>query len=141
MSVLSVVENIVSEYGTRDPYVIADKCGILVCEENLGSLNGYYCTAFGIRSIHINRNLSDMMKKITCAHEIGHAHLHHQLNVNVMLENTLMLKGKYEKQANLFASCLIFPDEVLKEYEGYSCEEIASALEVPPYIISLRNKI
>lgn len=138
MNILSVVENLVEKHGTRNPFTIADKCGVYVYCESLGTVNGYYNTAFGVKSIHINEKLSQKMKELTCAHELGHAIMHPNLNINFMTQKTFMLPGKYEQQANLFASYLLFPPDVLKEYEGFSVKEIASILEVPQRIISIR---
>jgi len=141
MNVLSVVEKLVEKHGTRDPFSLADKCGFFVCVEDLGTVNGYYCTAFGVKCIHINERLSQKMRELTCAHEIGHAIMHPELNINFMTKSTYLLKEKYEQQANMFASLLLFPHDVLKQYEGFSTEEIASILEVPPHIIEIRQRL
>lgn len=138
MKPLSVVNSLVSKYGTRDPFELADKLCIYVFFENLGSINGYYSTAFGIKIIHINEKLSLKMRELTCAHELGHAVMHPRLNIEFMHQNTHVVEEKYEKQANLFASHLLFPDEVLMEYEGYSAKEIASLLEIPCHILTMR---
>ncbi len=138
MKTLSTVNYLVSKYGTRDPYELADKLSIYVFFENLGSINGYYSTAFGIKLIHINEKLSHKMRELTCAHELAHAVLHPNLNIEFMHHSTHMLEARYEKQANLFASYLLFPDELLMQYEGYSAREIASFLEMPEHIITMR---
>lgn len=140
MKPLAVVNNLVSKYGTRDPYELADKMCFYIYFENLGTINGYYSTAFDVKSIHINEKLSLKMRELTLAHEIGHAVMHPNLNINFMHQNTYMLKEKYEQQANLFASYLLFPDEILMQYEGYSADKIASILEVPTHIIDIRCK-
>lgn len=139
MKPLSVVNNLVSKYGTRDPYELADKLCFYIYFENLGTINGYYSTAFDVKSIHINEKLSLKMRELTCAHELGHAVMHPNLNINFMHKSTYMLTEKYEQQANLFASYLLFPDEILMQYEGYSADKIASILEVPAHIIDIRR--
>lgn len=138
MNTLSIVNSLVAKYGTRDPFELADKLSIYVFFENLGTINGYYSTAFGIKLIHINEKLSQKMREITCAHEIGHAVLHPGLNIEFMHQSTHLLGNRYENQANLFASHLLFPDEFLMQYEGFSADQIASALEIPRHIINIR---
>ena len=138
MTVKNTVSWLVREYGTRNPYELAENSGIYIVREDLGTVNGYYSCAFGVKSIHLNVNLSPQRQKLCCAHELGHALLHDDLNTYFLISSTMMLPDKYEQQANLFASYLLFPDEVLKEYEGWSTEEIAAALGVPIEILDLR---
>ena len=138
MNVLEQVSRIVRDFKTRNPFEIAEKSSILVSFEDLGSVNGYYITAFGVKSIHINKNLPRRRQEVCCAHELGHAFMHENLNTFFLIEETLMPADKFERQANLFASYLLFPDEALKEYEGWSAEQIAADLGVPKRLIEIR---
>ncbi|MBQ7718787.1 MAG: ImmA/IrrE family metallo-endopeptidase [Clostridia bacterium] len=138
MNIKDTVLKIASEYKTRDPFEIADCCGIYIIREDLGAVNGYFTSAYGVKSIHLNENLSPERQKICCAHELGHALMHDDLNTYFLINSTMMLPDKYERQANLFASHLLFPDEVLAEYEGYDTGQIAAALGAPKFLIDLR---
>lgn len=70
-----VGSDLVRRCGTRDPFQIANALGINVMDdcENLGSLKGMYCIVKRNRFIFLNKDLSPQMKRIVCAHEIGHA--------------------------------------------------------------------
>ena len=73
-----VGSDLVRRCGTRDPFRIANALGINVMDdcENLGSLKGMYCIVKRNRFIFLNKDLSPQMKRIVCAHEIGHDRLH-----------------------------------------------------------------
>ena len=68
-----VVLELINEHQSRDPFEIADNLGIIVLFEQLGTINGYYNTAFRQKFIHINCDLPDYRMKFTAAHELGHA--------------------------------------------------------------------
>lgn len=53
----TLVENIVEKYGTRDPFIIAEKMGITIVYEELGNITAYYNKAFDKKFIHINSNV------------------------------------------------------------------------------------
>ena len=76
-----VGSDLVRRCGTRDPFQIANALGINVMDdcENLGSLKGMYCIVKRNRFIFLNKDLSPQMKRIVCAHEIGHDRLHRAL--------------------------------------------------------------
>ena len=138
LTIKDTVLHLVRDYGTRNPFELAEYCGIYIVREDLGMLNGYYTCAFGVKSIHINENLTPNRQKICCAHELGHALLHEDLNTYFLISATMMLPDKYEKQANLFASYLLYPDDVLGSFEGWGTDEIAAALDAPKELLEMR---
>lgn len=111
MRIKKVVENLVSEYQTRNPYELAKLLGIIVIEENLGTINGYYNEVLGVKFIHINENLSKFRKKFTVAHELGHAILHPNFNYHFLKNYTLFNINRFEKEANKFALSLILGND------------------------------
>ena len=140
MNIEKTVNEIAEKFGTRDPFAIAEKNGIYVLFEDLGTLRGYYLSVFGVKSIHINKSLSKENQLVTCAHELAHSILHPKLNASFMTSNTFMVVEKYEKQANLFASFLLFPTKRFEEYPGLSAGEIARLLNLPPELLSIRQQ-
>lgn len=114
-----IINNLVLEHHTRNPYVIAKELGIIVLEEELGSINGYYNEVMGYKFIHINVNLPDYKKRFVAAHELGHALLHPNFNYSFLKNHTLFNIDRYEKEANLFAIMLIC-DEDIEEHETIS---------------------
>ena len=77
-------------------------------------------------------------KRFTCAHELGHALLHPNVNTPFLRENTFLSINKLEREANLFAPCLLCPLEKLEEYREYTVSQIASLTGVREELIRLR---
>jgi len=89
--ILQTIKSLCSKAGTRDPFTIAEYLHIIVLQENLGSIRGYYNVVSRQKFIHINENLSDEEQCFTCAHELGHALLHPKANTPFLRENTLWM--------------------------------------------------
>ena len=80
MNVHNIVEQTVHKYGTRSPYEMAERMGIIVQKNNLGSIRGYYFKKYRIKQIILHNDLSESDERFVLAHEIGHAVLHEDVN-------------------------------------------------------------
>ena len=116
----------------RDPYTAATENGVIISFKDLGSLKGAFLSSLPKPTIVINDALDTTMKKIVCAHEMGHFVLHKNQTFsceNIDL-NSKTISGKCEREANLFASAfLIDPQkatDILKD--GYTVSQAASIL-------------
>ena len=76
----AMIQKLVRQAGTRDPFEIARQKHIIITEEPLGSIRGYYSRSHRQPVIHINSALSESQRRFTCAHELGHALLHPKAN-------------------------------------------------------------
>ena len=94
-----------------------------------------------ISYIFINNNLDETSQKFVCAHELGHSQLHPRVNTPFLRGNTFFSIDKIEIEANRFAVELLFPDEVLYEYENsnLSIYEVAAAYGVPDEVVDLKK--
>jgi Zn-dependent peptidase ImmA (M78 family) len=136
--VKKVVSKLIKEHQTRNPFVIADNLGIIVLYEELGSINGYYNTAFRQKFIHINYNLPDHKKLFTAAHELGHALVHPKSNTPFLKESTFFSVDKMEIEANKFAVNLLISDEDLEEYRELTTGQLAVIYGCHEKLIRLR---
>ena len=135
-----LINKLYKKYYTTNPIELAKCLNIKILFEELGSINGYYNTAFRQKFIHINSNLEEQKQKFTIAHELGHALLHPKANTHFLRENTLFSINKLEKEANLFAVNLLISDEDLREYQGFSISQLSSVFEIKEKLIELRLK-
>ncbi|MGN0663456.1 MAG: ImmA/IrrE family metallo-endopeptidase [Negativibacillus sp.] len=141
MGIKETVTELCRKYGTRDPFEIARQCNIIVLFEPLGTINGYYGKTFRQPVIHINQDLDDPRQFWTCCHELGHAILHPTANTPFLRENTLFSIDRYEVEANRFATCLLYPAELLlSEYEGCSSQQISESLGIPADLVEYSLK-
>ena len=125
MNVHSIVERTLKKYKTRSPYELADLMGISIHRCELGTIRGYYSKKFRIKQIVLNCNLSEKDERFVLAHELGHAIMHENLNTPFLIENTLLSKNKFEKEANSFAIELLVPDTEIIENPDLTIGQLA----------------
>lgn len=109
-----VGSDLVRRCGTRDPFQIANALGINVMDdcENLGSLKGMYCIVKRNRFIFLNKDLSPQMKRIVCAHEIGHDRLHRALAKNMACRSLCCMiwqRSRSTRQTSLRQRSFLIP--------------------------------
>ena len=120
-----VGSDLVRRCGTRDPFRIANALGINVMDdcENLGSLKGMYCIVKRNRFIFLNKDLSPQMKRIVCAHEIGHDRLHRALAKKHGLQEFVLydMATKPEYEANIVAAEILLDSDWLWHFRDSRC--------------------
>lgn len=135
-----LINKLYKKYYTTNPIELAKCLNINVIFEELGTINGYYNTAFRQKFIHINSNLEEHKQKFTIAHELGHAILHPKSNTPFLRENTLFSIDKLEIEANLFDVNLLISDEDLREYQDFTISQLSSIFGIHEKLIELRLK-
>lgn len=141
MTIKKHVSQLMKRYKTNDPFEIASQKGILVLFEELGSALGYFNLYKRIKTIHINCNLDDALKRFVCAHELGHALLHPDANTPFLKKNTFYVTDKIEREANTFAVELLMPDQLLYDYRETSTttHEAAATYGIPHEVVHLKK--
>ncbi|MDD6799333.1 MAG: ImmA/IrrE family metallo-endopeptidase [Firmicutes bacterium] len=139
-----VGSDLVKRCGTRDPFRIARELGIevLFCDD-FGSLKGMYRVIKRNRFIFINKDLSERMQKIVCAHELGHDRLHRNLAKGNALQEFILydMTTKPEYEANIVAAEILLDSDQLLEYireYGYTSEQIARAMNTDINLVALK---
>ena len=118
-------------YKTENPFEIIRGKNILLLEEELGTIRGYYNMVLRQKQIHINCNLDGHQRQFTAAHELGHAILHPKVNTPFLLDCTGLSVNKLEIEANKFAIEFLVSDNMLYEYmkhQGYTIEQVSRLL-------------
>ena len=137
-----IANGLFEQYNTNNPFEICDYLGITVLKHNMGSkLYGFFQrTEDNIEILHINNTLDEYMQKYICAHELAHAILHVNLSIAFFINNPLMVKGRYEIEADRFAAELLINDNDidLTYINGMTIEQIAAYYRVPKEIIELK---
>ena len=91
----------------------------------LGSLRGYYMKYKRVQNIIINADAPEETRKAICAHELGHAVLHADMNMQFLRNHTLFCMSRYEREADAFAWSLLTYD-----IEPTECTTVAEARAV-----------
>ncbi len=138
------VQELIRKYGTRDPFVLAKELGIeVIWSDEWTKLKGMYFYMKRRRFICLNSNLDEQMKKIVCAHEIGHDQLHRHLAKEKALQEFMLydMTSRPEYEANVFAASVLLDDDVMLRliYENhYDAQQIACAMNSDINLVALK---
>lgn len=125
--------------GTRDPFKIADRLGVLYqigeCE-----FDGCYIFLKNHRYIFLSNRLGADELQLVMAHELGHALLDRKQNCYFMRNKTLFSIARFERRANLFAAHLLINEDMVQEYKDFTREQFCQSTGYPEELIELRLK-
>ncbi len=129
----------VNIYGRNDPFYAAKQEGASVNFKDLGSLKGAYFGTMSTPAIVINENLDDTMKKVVCAHELGHHILHRKTTQSC--DSTVFNgsnTGILEREANIFAAFYLIDKNTALELlsNGNTIYQTAAILETDINLLS-----
>ena len=143
--ILEEVDKLTRKYKTRDPFEIAKGLNIDIVYHDLGNLKGYYYYQSRMKYIVINKNISEDLKPVICAHELGHdrLHLHFAKNFAIREFGLFDMSSKPEREANLFAAELLVDETRFLELilEGNTYSDISSIMNMPVKIIKLKAEL
>lgn len=127
-----------SKHHTNDPYEIARFLDFKVIFVPLLDIRGF-CQKYKRNTvIYISDHLAEQERRFVCAHEIGHAVLHRGINRFFMDSRTLMLPGRYEREADEFAANLLWSDDELRAYQEWTIPQIAVRLGISEKLAEYR---
>ena len=135
------------KYQTRDPYEICDVLGVRIRLKDLGThIKAYYFYQSRIRNIVLNRRVSEMVRRILAAHELGHAYLHQDIAMMKGFQELELfnMTQPTEYEANIFAAELLIDDEelleLLNDYEK-SFFDVARELYIPAALLDFKFRV
>ena len=141
------VEVLCRKYQTRDPYELCNALGVRIRLKDLGTgIKAYYFYQSRIRNIVLNWRVSENIRSILVAHELGHDRLHKEI---------AMLKGfqeielfdmvrPAEYEANVFAAELLIDDDSLLELlndDNKSFFDVARELCIPAALLDFKFRV
>ena len=140
--IYDLVQTVISEHGTRDPFDICADLNILLIITDLDSLQGMLAFIDGVPVILISSKIDERQQRIVCAHELGHFFLHSEIVKEKCLREFEIFNmcDKIEYEANVFAChLLIDEDEMLEHFsDGYTAFEVAMMLGYNVDLLSLK---
>ena len=145
--IANVVEALTQKYQTRCPYEICDALGIKIRLKDLGTdIKAYYFYQSRIRNIVLNRRVSEVVRRILVAHELGHDRLHKDIALLKGLQEIELfdMTQPAEYEANLFAAELLLEDNEVLELlndEDKSFFGVARELYVPAELLDFKFRV
>lgn len=141
------VDILTRKFKTRDPFEICKSMDIHIHYTDLGNaLKAYYFYQSRIKNIVINSRSGIIVRRILCAHELGHAVLHGKLAAMRGFHELELFDNLVptEYEANLFAAELIISDDEILELmndKDKSFFNIAKELYVPAELLDFKFRI
>ena len=133
-----IVDRLVSGYGTRDAFLMAQSTGRSLLTVPLTDFRGFYQRIHRCHIIYIAEGLTEFERSFVCAHELGHSFLHSEANAAFIDSRTHLVKAKYEHEADRFAIDLIMPDERFSEFMYMPVHDIAESLGISGELANYR---
>lgn len=135
-SILNMVRRVIAEHDSNNPFLIANNLDLNILYHTLPkSLDAYILE----NVIVFNELIDETNMRWILAHELGHYFLHNNLNVGEYYQNGLMVIGKKEREANIFAAELFLYDMDEISLEELSLDQIACTYKVPTELIQYRT--
>ena len=140
MNIKAIAKRLSQKHKTNNPFSIAEAMGIIVLFCSLKTTFGRYTKYCRIKSIIINSNADESLRKFICAHELAHAILHPNLNTAQLKHiSPYANTNKYENAANTFAVELLLPDEEIIEHPEWTDDFFAVNAGIPREMIKLKE--
>lgn len=142
--IYKIASQLVSRWGTCDPFELCACLGVNVRYADLGLLKGMYKYLKRNYFIVISNKLSMQMRRMVCCHELSHHILHRDVSKNVFLWDSMLFdkSGGIEHEANMLCAELLISDEEMNQLtkDGKTVDEIAALLEVACGFVMLKGK-
>lgn len=134
---------LIRKYGIRDPFRLAQLLDITVKYISTKRQKGLCAMIDDIPFIFVNRNMSEEMQRMTCAHELGHILLHADVlsGQKPLLEYELFdIRNAAEFEANAFAANLLIDEQELLDlmHDGADMVAAASSLNINVNLLMIR---
>lgn len=133
-----IVLDLVERFGTRDPYVIAEKLDIYIQEGPLGKIFGCHLDIAGRKFIYVNSDTPHSIKQIVLAHELGHAVMH-QEGYYFFTWGDGFYRNKAEIEAHTFAAELLISDDFIMDHPGYTISQLAALTGYTERLLSFKK--
>lgn len=141
-SIKNIVNDLVIEFKTRNPFELCDCLNIPILYEPLGNIKGFFQNILNTPIIHLNSNLNEHEVNCVLSHELGHAILHKDLNVCFLKHYTFSVTDRYENEANKFTAELLIEDnsltDILEINNLITCEDLSKYFSVPTEFIAYK---
>lgn len=125
MNMFETVRAIIAENATNDPEEILSSQQVKIFYLPMTGIRGIYKSIYGIPMVFIDLNLDEREQRFVLAHELAHHLFHRGLNRVFLDRCTFMKTDCYEREAELFAACLLCPDPYEYIFEGETVSDLA----------------
>lgn len=102
------VKELTERFETSEPFSLCRRMGVQILFVPLTRrVRAFYQQIDGVDIIYLSDDLSEPEQTLLLSHELGHCVLHQGLNSFFITRSTLFPMGRYEREADEFARCLL----------------------------------
>ena len=138
MNIKKIANRLAKKCNSRNPLEIAKALGFIVIHTPLSGIRGFYQYEKRCHIIYIDSTLPEETARFVCAHELGHAVLHHKLNRIYLDKCTHFVTSRYEKEADRFAVQLLYEDGDLFDLQELPISTVSVCLGVSEELAAYR---
>lgn len=140
--IYDTVKKLRDEYCSSDPFELCDCLGVRCYLTDLGGLQGMFSFICEKPVVFVSDKLDRSMRRLSCAHELGHYVLHSEIaKENCLREFEIFdMRDKTEYEANVFAAHLLIDEEEMFELlrESRSVFETAMIMDINPNLLNIK---
>ena len=130
MSMFKYARTLIQMFQTNDPADLLDILGVRIESFPMYGIRGLYKWLDGWPTVFVDSRLGYHERQFVLAHELAHF-LRHRGQNRVFLDRRTYLKtDRYEREADLFAACFLYPFPTQYIHEGSTVKEIAQTLRI-----------
>ena len=119
------VQNLTRQHQTHKVLELLQTFGVYVYSFPMNGLRGLYKCFEGCPTVFVDSQLSEREREFVLAHELAHHLFHSGLNRVFLDRCTFMKTDCYEREAQLFAACLLCPEPEEYILEGETIADLA----------------
>lgn len=137
MNMFETVRAVIESNGTNAPEEILSSDGVKIFQLPMSGLRGIYKALHGIPMVFVDSGLDERQMRFVLAHELAHHLFHRGLNRVFLDRCTFMKTDLYEREADLFAVCFMYPFPKEYIHNGVTISEIAHTLGISESLAEL----
>ena len=142
-----LADELTIKHNTRNPYELCDELGVSIRLKDLGTdIKAFYFYHSRIRNIVLNSRVSETVRRILVAHELGHDRLHREIAMLKGFQEIELFDAAIpaEYEANIFAAEILIDDGELLELLNDADKSffgVARELSIPAPLLDFKFRV
>lgn len=130
MTMFDYAQVLIKKFQTSDPEELLEILGVRVQAFPMQGVRGIYKWLNGWPTVFVDSRLRDQERQFVLAHELAHFLFHRGQNRVFLDRRTFLKPSSFEKEADLFAACLLYPFPDQFFHDGVTVKEISQMLQL-----------
>lgn len=134
--------SLLKKFQSDNPYDLCASLNLTVLPVPLCDLRGFLVQLRRNNIVFVAENLNEFDSRFVLFHEIGHFVMHREVNRMFLDSRTFLKTSPYEREANQFATCCLYPDDAdLYSYIDRDIQTTSRCLGLPVELAQYRMEL